>query len=86
LWMGYIGVLIVDSLMWMQKTFICNRFCLVVVVPALDGSRVGVHSSLVMLLIVEVHVCIHGLVFFASVVVNENSLVSPLCPVFDPRA
>ena len=49
LWMVkvYMGVLIVDALMWMQRTFFCNRCWLVVVVSALDGS-VGLEYILVL--------------------------------------
>lgn len=60
-WIVYIRVLIVDSLMWMQKTFIGNRNCsCFLVVSALDDCRFGVrYSSVVMLLIVEVHACMY---------------------------
>ena len=49
LWMVkvYMGVLIVDALMWMQRTFFCNRCWLVVVVSALDGT-VGLEYILVL--------------------------------------
>ena len=43
----YMGVLIVDALMWMQRTFFCNRCWLMVVVSALDGT-VGLEYILVL--------------------------------------
>jgi hypothetical protein len=47
----YIRVLIVDSLVWMQrKTFICNCNCsCFIVVLALDDCRVGVRYSRVVM-------------------------------------